>query len=304
MSKVLFWIQAARLPSQSYIFIPLLLGQSFAYLNFRSFDWVSFFLVQSFGIFNQLFIVFANDYADMESDKLNKTFTIFSGGSRVIVEGKLKPSQLKFASIIMAILCICFSLILCFYHHNPYFLPLCILALSLLIFYSYPPLKLSYRGGGEFLQTLGVGLILPLFGYFAQSGDFSSFPYIHLYPLLFGNLACAIATSLPDVPSDTLSEKRTIAVVWGSQTTKVLILILELMVGFYFISDYFMPISRSLLPTAYFLFPSLIVLSLLGFFAKPGNFKLSIFVFFSIAFHLMIQVLWIFSNFLFLSAVK
>ncbi|MEI6128210.1 MAG: prenyltransferase, partial [Pseudomonadota bacterium] len=100
-------------------------------------------------------------------------------------------------------------------------------ALLLLWLYSFAPVKLSYRGGGELLQMLGVGIVLPLFGYYSQSGDVESFPWPLLLFILPAQLACAMATALPDYPSDRASSKRTMAVLIGPGRVQFSIVILN-----------------------------------------------------------------------------
>jgi hypothetical protein len=51
------WLQASRMPSQLYIFLPLLLGQSMAFTQ-GSFSWKIFVLCHLYGLFVQFFIVF------------------------------------------------------------------------------------------------------------------------------------------------------------------------------------------------------------------------------------------------------
>jgi 1,4-dihydroxy-2-naphthoate octaprenyltransferase len=291
------WLQAARLPSQSYIFLPLFLGQSMYFFLNGSLHLGQFILIQLFGVFNQLYIVFANDYADIETDKLNDTYTIFSGGSRVLANGKLAPHSLRNGAILMASLCVGVSIILCYLNDSLTPLLLSIVALALLQFYSFSPLKLSYRGGGEYLQMLGVGLVLPLYGFLGQNARISDFPWEWIPILFAANLSCAIATSLPDVISDKKSDKRTIAVTKGSAKAKLTLLGLEIfaMLGLaYLVSLQHAGIKEIIV----YLIPLLmIVLSLVGLTAKPGEFRLSIFVFFSIAFNLSLQGTLLFKYF-------
>lgn len=290
------WIQAARLPSQSYIFIPLLLGQAIYFSIHHTIDWISFFIIQTFGIFNQLYIVFANDYADLEGDRMNQTYTIFSGGSRVLADGKLNPEQIRNAAILMAIFCFLISIILSVRVGNPFIIVFAVLAILLLQMYSYPPFKLSYHGGGEFLQMLGVGMILPIFGFLGQKGDYIDFRFELLLPLLGINLACAMATSLPDKPSDALIGKKTFAVSWGLDYAKWVILLLEVSVCIFF--AFSQPDIHFGMDPFFWILPFLMIsLSLLGIKAMPGEFLLSVFVFFSIAFNLSIQIILIVNYF-------
>ena len=228
MTGIKAWIQASRLPSQSYIFLPILLGQAIWVFQGNTLDPLAFILVQLFGLFDQLYIFYANDYADFSADRVNTSPTIFSGGSRVLVEGLLKPVQLKIAAIIMVVLClscaVLFSLLLG-YH---YMIPLMIAAILLLWIYSYKPFRQSYRGGGEVLQAAGTGLLLPLIGYYAQSGTLSVFPWNLLLIILPTSLSCAIATALPDEPADAKCSKNTIVVMVGLPRAKLIIFILNI----------------------------------------------------------------------------
>jgi 1,4-dihydroxy-2-naphthoate polyprenyltransferase len=220
------WIKASRLPSQSYIALPLILGQALAWHTTGSWSWAVFALVQAFGLFDQLYIVYANDYADQETDRDNETATIFSGGSRVLVDGVLAPASLGRGAVWMAALAMATTGILAAGWQRFAAVPLGAFGLLLLWAYSYPPLKLSYRGGGELLQMLGVGAVLPLLGYLAQAGSFDGFTWNLLAVILPLSLATAITTALPDVPSDARANKRTLPVTFGLRFAQGLIIAL------------------------------------------------------------------------------
>lgn len=222
-----YWLKASRLPSQTYIFSPLLLGQSCGSAHAAAWNWPIALLVHAFGLFIQLYIVYANDYADYQVDRLNDTYTTFSGGSRVLVDGDVTPQALKKAALLMAAASLGTALLLALFYQRPLAVLFAIVALLLLYAYSYPPFKLSYRGGGEFLQMIGVGGVLPVLGYYAQAGSFYHFPFPLFLILLPTNLACAIATSLPDEPSDRRGEKHTISVVCGVPRARLIILALN-----------------------------------------------------------------------------
>ena len=228
LRTVTAWLRASRLPSQSYIAPPLLFGQAYHYHQTGQLDLAVLLVVQLFGIFDQLYIVYSNDYADQETDLLNRTSTAFSGGSRVLVDGDLQPRQLRAAIPITAGGCMLCGLILALGFGRWLALPLSALALLLLWAYSYPPLRLSYRGGGELLQMLGVGLVLPCFGYQAQGGSLADFPWAMLWVLLPTHLACAVATALPDEPSDRRSHKRTLVVWFGPRAARAAVVALNL----------------------------------------------------------------------------
>lgn len=215
MKMLRAWAQASRLPSQSYIFFPLLLGMLAARAAGAAWSWTVFAAVALFGQLLQLYIVYANDYADVESDRLNRTFTPFSGGSRVIVEGLLTRRAMGVAAVAAAALTLAAAGAAAWAWDRPLLWGLGAAGLVLLWMYSYPPLRLSYTGGGELLQALGTAYVLPLFGFYALTGD-CAFPWVLSFMLTGSHLACAVATALPDRDSDALSGKHTLAVRLGA----------------------------------------------------------------------------------------
>ncbi len=229
--KIRSWIQASRLPSQGYIFCPLFLGQALWFSQSGKLNLPLAGLTWLFGLIIQLYIVYANDLADVAIDRLNSTFTPFSGGSRVLVEGKLTVPELRMA--VGATVFLNVAIGSCFLILGRPFAPgLILISLMLLWLYSFPPVRLSYRGGGEFLQMAGVGLILPVFGYYIQAGALEHFQWRYIAALLPLHLACALSTTLPDEPSDRAGGKNTIAVILGGRRVKSIILALHLLTLF------------------------------------------------------------------------
>lgn len=201
------WLKAARPLAHGNIAPPILLGAALAFADSHRFDvWMAAF-AHAFGILDHLVIVFANDYADRDADRLNTAPTMFSGGSRVLVDGLLRPRSLAIAAIVCALLLLSISA-LGFFVERPLLPFLALVALLLLHAYSFAPLRLAYRGHGEILQGLGVGFVLPLVGYYAQSGELASAPFAVLAPLVVLGIASNILTALPDAPADRAAHKR------------------------------------------------------------------------------------------------
>lgn len=220
------WIKASRLPSQSYILFPLLYGQGLSLILNHAINWPIFILTHLYGLFVQLFIVYANDYADVEVDRDNKTFNMFSGGSRMLVEGLITKRQMLAAILLTMIANGAIGLCLAIIYHRPFFLALLAISWLLLWMYSFGPLKLSYRGGGELLQMIGVGIVLPLIGFYNQTGSLTAFPWAFMIFLVPIQIGAAMATSIPDEPSDRKGNKRTSSVLLGPTIVKVIISVL------------------------------------------------------------------------------
>ncbi len=200
------WIQASRPLAQINIALPLLLGQAMAFAALGRFSPGWMYLAGGFGVLVQLVIVFVNDFADRETDGQNRTFSRFSGGSRVLPEGKLEPAALRRAALVALAALMAASLALAL-AGRPW-TPLFALAAALLVWaYNHPPLRLAYTGHAEIVQGLGTGVVLPLAGYYLQAGTLAGFHWPALAPLLLLGYTGNILTALPDAPSDRASGK-------------------------------------------------------------------------------------------------
>lgn len=220
LSRLAFWIQASRPLSQVNIAVPLLYGQALAYAVHHTFRWKLFFLVQLFGVLDQLFIVFANDAADWQSDSRNATYNRFSGGSRVVPEGKIPPFHLAQASLVMLLSMGAVSLYLVFREGRAWTVVLTAIAAHLMWAYSYPPFRLSYRGHGEVLQGIGLGLLLPVFGFYVQANTLEGLQAATLFPAFLLGYAGNVTTALADTPSDAATGKRSFSVRRGERAAR------------------------------------------------------------------------------------
>lgn len=214
------WIQASRPLAQVNIAVPLLLGEMLAYVQCLRLDVGLLIVAHVFGLLDHLFIVWANDVADEAADRVNEAPTRFSGGSRVLPEGKLQPRQLARAAAAAALLMLGASLYAAFALDRPA-MPLgWALAVVLLWAYSFPPARLSFRGAGAITQAFGVMVVLPLIGFYLQCGDVRGFAWPALLPCLALGLAGNITTALPDHPADEATGKLTWPVRYGPRRAR------------------------------------------------------------------------------------
>ncbi len=211
VTKAKHWMQASRPLAQVNIAVPLVLGQVAAWHITGTFHWFWFVAALLWGILDHLFVVYANDYADHEADTGNRT--PISGGSGVIPEGKLTPEQLRRAAQVSAVLLVIWSSALAFFG-RPWTPAYAVIALALLWLYSFPPVRLSYRGGGEILQGLGIGIGLPSLGYYLQA-EIVLAPMWIILPTTVLGVCGNILSALPDVEDDRNADKRTWPVRYG-----------------------------------------------------------------------------------------
>ena len=210
------WIQAARPLAHVNIVVPLLLGHVAAWHVTGLFDAWWLVAALGWGVLDHLFVIFANDFADQDADSGRRT--LLSGGSGVIPEGKLAPRQIARAAQIAALLLLSFSCALMLFGRTwtpGYGLA----ALLLMWLYSFPPVHSSYRGGGELLQGVGVGIGLPSLAYYLQT-EIGFAPAWVIWPAALLGVCSNILTALPDVEDDTRANKRTWPVRYGMASAR------------------------------------------------------------------------------------
>jgi 1,4-dihydroxy-2-naphthoate polyprenyltransferase len=237
MDTVRAWLQASRPAAAVNLLLPLALGQALAYQTTGLFSSDFCLLLLLYGLAMQLYIVFLNDWADQRADALNTTPTPFSGGSRVLVEKRLPPHHLLYAGLGTGLSIIILGLLCAFFLNRPLALALFISGLALLWAYSLPPLRLNYRGGGELLQALGVGFVLPIAGFYLQAGHLPGIvpsedplALVALFSAyLYLQLSAAIAFALPDEEADQRAGKRTLATLLGTKKAGAIAIALGLL---------------------------------------------------------------------------
>lgn len=169
----------------------------------------------------QLMAQYANEYYDIEGDRLNaQGRTLFSGGSGVLPAGNIKPKVVLTATYICASLA-CLLIVVTIYI-NPLAGTIAILALLGSWFYSAPPVALMGTGWGELTTSLIVALLVPLTGYVLQTSHVESFMFVICLPLVLIHWTMLIAFELPDYEADRRVEKLTQTVRLGLHATLIL----------------------------------------------------------------------------------
>ena len=83
------------------------------------------------------------------------------------------------------------------------------------IFYTAPPLSLSYRGYGEIATTIAVGIVVPIMGYICANGILSIEIAGLLIPSVIYGLVFILTVEIPDMEDDAQGNKRTFVAVYG-----------------------------------------------------------------------------------------
>ena len=216
--QLLAWLGALRLQFYPMTLLAYLLG---ALAAMRPLDSRTFWLGYGMLFFVEAATVFSNEVIDEPSDRQNRHYGPFSGGSRVLIEGKLTRSALQTASVVSSATALMLLVALGAYDRASSLTVTVLGATSILaVGYTLPPLRLCYRGLGEITVALTHSFGALYAGYLLQSGDIASgVPFALSVCLATAILPSILLAGVPDAEADRQTGKRTAAVVLGVPRT-------------------------------------------------------------------------------------
>jgi len=225
------WLKAIRLQFYPMTWIAYAVGgYGAAHLGFGFNPWI-FWIGYLFLFFLEVAVVFYNDYHDYESDKINKNYSPFTGGSRVLVDQDLSGKDLKTGSRRALILAGVFAFIILLIHRIDWAIFSVMSILSIIsLGYTNPPLRLSYRTLGEIDVGLTHSIGVMLCGFLFQGGPIGDiFPWMVSIPLFLAIVPAIILAGIPDYRADLVHRKKTIVVRFGKRTGLFIALIFILL---------------------------------------------------------------------------
>jgi putative NADPH-quinone reductase/1,4-dihydroxy-2-naphthoate octaprenyltransferase len=210
------WLASFRLQFHPMAWAAYAIGAAGAWRATGHFSWLAFWLGLAAVFFLEIATAFTNDEFDFESDVRNRHHGPFTGGSRVLVDGRISIANLHIALLIalgaFAASGLALATVISPLPSLPILASLGVLALG----YTVPPLKLCWRGLGEIDVgvTHSIGVILC--GYAFQGGTWTSaWPWLVAIPLFFAILPAITLSGIPDYSADAAVGKGTIAVRLG-----------------------------------------------------------------------------------------
>ena len=220
------WMYALKPASWPKLLVPMLLGQGLGIAaGDRRVALSGFVFGLLFTVLDLIFIVLLNDWFDRDVDALKRRMFPQSGSPKTIPDGILPPWHLLCAGLLAAALAVVVSLGAGLTLH-PGLFPAGISCLVIFAAYSAPPLHLNYRGGGELLEMLGVGVALPWLNAYALSTRVLFPELVCLAGFAVLSLASAVASGLSDEESDRRGGKRTIVTQFGNARARFVVEIL------------------------------------------------------------------------------
>jgi 1,4-dihydroxy-2-naphthoate octaprenyltransferase len=219
MNQLSAWLRIARLQFYPMVLVTYGVGAAAARATTGEFDWTLCVLGYTFLFFIELATAMSNEYFDYSSDVVNANASLFSGGSRVLVDGRLSFGAVRAAIVLACVACALVSAVLLIEappERAPAIVTLLAMGMLLGIGYTAPPLKLSYRGLGELDVAFMHSVFVTLLGYVVQTGDFRHhLPYVLSVPSFFAVLCAITLAGIPDHTADESVGKRSYSVRFG-----------------------------------------------------------------------------------------
>lgn len=191
MNRFLLWFIAVRPQFFTATIIPVVLGAAVARHHTGEFNWGMFWLTLIGGIFIHAGLNYSNDYYDYRTgnDLVNKTPTPFSGGSRFLREGILRPSSVIAASLICFSIGGAIGLYLNYLLKTNVILIIGFIGVPLAFFYTAEPVKIGYGCFAEIATGFGFGTLMVMGSYYVQAVKLS-------YEAFWASLPIAILIAL------------------------------------------------------------------------------------------------------------
>jgi 1,4-dihydroxy-2-naphthoate octaprenyltransferase len=178
-------------------------------------DWRRYLWGQLAVTATQLMTHYSNDYFDVAADRANTTPTRWSGGSRVLAEGALRPVVALAAALVLAVVAVGVAARFALGPFPPSAATHVLLMVALAWFYSAPPLRLCARGLGELTTAVVVTFLVPWLGYLLQADHVSGVLPLAVIPACVFQFCMLLAIEFPDATGDAATGKRTLVVRMG-----------------------------------------------------------------------------------------
>ncbi|HQM94258.1 MAG TPA: prenyltransferase [Methanofastidiosum sp.] len=223
--KIISWLKIIRLQFYPMTFLAYTVGAMSSLKILAKFDLTVYLLGYLAMFFIEFVTVISNEYFDYETDSINRNYSQFTGGSRMLVEGKILLNDVQKATIFGLVMVFILGIILT-YMTNIYSFIVLLIGLILGLSYTLPPIKLSYRGLGELDVGVTHSFYIVIAGFLLQSQRIDlTFPWLISIPLFFSVFGAIILAGFPDLSADQKVGKRTLTVILGKKRATILSII-------------------------------------------------------------------------------
>jgi 1,4-dihydroxy-2-naphthoate polyprenyltransferase len=204
-------LKLSRGISYAAIFI-YLLGALFALVIGAPFDAGKLILGYAILFTGTLGGMYTNSYYDVVVDKLS-TQTAISGGSRVLAEHPELRKTIRLIMLSLFSLSIILGLVFTILYSYPVtFIAFIVVSNFIAWQYTAPPMRLVYRGLGEFATLLILGVFMVGFGYFVVRGTIDLSYALYSIPFMLFGFAFSFFVEIADRNADLQGHKITMVV--------------------------------------------------------------------------------------------
>lgn len=223
-----------RAPFLSSIISPLIAGTLLAVLITNNFQLVNFVFVLIMGICLHIATNVYNDIYDTKqgTDKINVHRNEFSGGSGVLVDNpELFPKMYSLARL--GLIGASITTIILFFlvqdSLQTYLIALLLLSVFFSKYYTVAPVKLAYRGWGEFFVWVAFGPMAILVAAVSQNVGFDKIIYIAMPITGISTLSILLIGQMIDLEADKATGKWGVAVRLGNRTTSYIYMTVQIL---------------------------------------------------------------------------
>lgn len=214
------WRHASKLDSWPKTLVPTLLGQAIGFAAVGRFSVGGAVLGGLFAVFATVYVVWLNDWADQDVDALKRRRFPDGCSPKTIPDGILPAPVLLMAGVGAALLAFGVAIVASLAMDRAFATVGALFGLSIFAAYSLPPGRVNYRGGGELLEMVGIGVFLPWFSAYLQSGEVWSRELWVLLGFVPLCLASAVASGLADEETDREGGKVTFTTTMGNEASR------------------------------------------------------------------------------------
>jgi 1,4-dihydroxy-2-naphthoate polyprenyltransferase len=218
-TKLASWVAALRLQFYPTTWLVYSLG-AVAAAGAAAFATAAFWVGLAALFFLEAATVFTNEVYDYASDRSNRRYGPFNGGSRVLIEGRLTIRELRVGAAAALALAVAAAFSLVAFTPAPavpsipFLAALAIIAVG----YTLPPLKLCYRTLGEADVALTHGPGVLVCGWMFMGAPLTdAMPWLLAAPIALATLPSITLSNVPDREADASAGKWTIAARLGQR---------------------------------------------------------------------------------------
>ncbi|OGP73534.1 MAG: hypothetical protein A2V86_04655 [Deltaproteobacteria bacterium RBG_16_49_23] len=230
------WWKLSRVPFLSVGVLPLILGFVLAWRWGYQGSFGLYLLTTATVILIMWMTYYMGEWNDLEGDRINRDFNLFSGGSRVLAEGDLPP----WVALLLGYACLAGAVftglyIYLQYQTGPMTLLLGGIGIFAGFFYSSKPFQWAYRGLGEIFVGFSYGWLPIATGFYLLAGSFSHQAFLLSIPVGLSIFNVILINEFPDEEGDRAIGKRNLVVRFGKERMTDLYMGSSILIGLTFI---------------------------------------------------------------------